>query len=519
MAYFHVDRARAYLESLGFTTILNRPIRVRANVDADDNSYYDPATGEMGLGAGGTDDGEDADVIVHEYGHAIQDDQVRNFGATPEGGAMGEGFGDYLAAAMSLAVTPNEEAAVCLAEWDALGFARPENCLRRLDRDPSVEQVNAPPCSGEVHCAGEAWSAALWDIRAALGGAVADRLVIQSHFSLTAISGFQEGSRALLAADQAVSGGANQAFLRSLLASRGLLDLERLDDTPSDATPLGIPGQAGGQVDGARDPHDVFRLELVAGRGVIVRATGTADVDLRLYAPGTTSLESGSVVGGSTTPGSGAESFAYRAGAGGTYFLDVAARTGAGTYTLETLSDLDGDTRPDNADNCPSLANFGQENRDGDANGDVCDPFPDDPANDVDRDGRGANTDNCPAVANPGQADWDRDRQGDACDRSSRVTVERLTVRRRTLTVTGTARPVDAEPSAWRLLVTRRICHGKRCRFVSEGERSGARRIGEGRLRLSVRLRRKGVYRVRIVLRDARYSVATSAFRQILIRR
>jgi len=39
-------------------------------------------------------------VIVHEYGHAIQDDQVPNFGLSSEGGAMGEGFSDYLAAAL-----------------------------------------------------------------------------------------------------------------------------------------------------------------------------------------------------------------------------------------------------------------------------------------------------------------------------------------------------------------------------------------------------------------------------------
>jgi hypothetical protein len=34
-------------------------------------------------------------VIVHELGHAIQDDQVPGFGNSEEGGAMDEGFGDY----------------------------------------------------------------------------------------------------------------------------------------------------------------------------------------------------------------------------------------------------------------------------------------------------------------------------------------------------------------------------------------------------------------------------------------
>jgi Zn-dependent metalloprotease len=47
------------------------------------------------------DDAEDADVIVHEYGHAIQADQVPGFGAGGDAGGMGEGFGDYLAGTIS----------------------------------------------------------------------------------------------------------------------------------------------------------------------------------------------------------------------------------------------------------------------------------------------------------------------------------------------------------------------------------------------------------------------------------
>ncbi|MBA2256508.1 MAG: M36 family metallopeptidase [Thermoleophilaceae bacterium] len=229
MAYFHVDRAQQYIRGLGFTNVFARPLTVHANDFSDDNSYFDPFTDEIALGSGGVDDGEDGEVILHEYGHAIQDDQVEGFGWSAEGGAMGEGFGDYLAAAIAATYAANPELDPCVAEWDSLGYQNPRSCLRRTDRDLTAEQVAGPPCFGEVHCAGEAWSAALWDIRSQLGGAVADRLVIQSHFSLTATADFHEGSAALLGADGALNGGAHQAFLRNLLSSRGLLDLERLD--------------------------------------------------------------------------------------------------------------------------------------------------------------------------------------------------------------------------------------------------------------------------------------------------
>ena len=51
-----------------------------ADAFRDDNSFYSPATRRIKYGSGGVDDAEDADVILHEYGHAMQDDQVRGFG-------------------------------------------------------------------------------------------------------------------------------------------------------------------------------------------------------------------------------------------------------------------------------------------------------------------------------------------------------------------------------------------------------------------------------------------------------
>ena len=64
---------------------------------------------------------------------------------------------------------------------------------------------------------------------------------------------------------------------------------------------------------------------------------------------------------------------------------------------MTTPNDLDGDTIPNAADNCPMVANTDQHDHDGDQIGDVCD--------------------NCPHVANPGQlAVLDNDLVGDACD-------------------------------------------------------------------------------------------------------
>ena len=100
-------------------------------------------------------------------------------------------------------------------------------------------------------------------------------------------------------------------------------------------------------------------------------------------------------------------------------------------------ADLDTDEVPDGRDNCPGVENPDQTNRDGDAQGDACDPCPDDPLDDQDWDGICDGTDpcplnslnddedndgvcrsedNCPALFKPDQANRDGDDSGDACD-------------------------------------------------------------------------------------------------------
>ncbi len=87
----------------------------------------------------------------------------------------------------------------------------------------------------------------------------------------------------------------------------------------------------------------------------------------------------------------------------GPYCYEVVARSGQdaegyffGNHQQAPATDTDGDGVPDSRDNCPSVANPGQEDGDSDGIGDACD--------------------NCPTVANPDQADDDHDGVGDACE-------------------------------------------------------------------------------------------------------
>src|SRR5580765_5570825 len=188
MAYYWVTQAQRYIQGLGFGTsrrgINDHPQAVRLNQLGADNSFAtDHPKNELRFGKGGVDDAEDAEVILHEYGHAIHFSQNFSF-ASEEAGAISEGFGDYWAVtvsdvvARSLGVT-NREPLPCVADWDSTSYtAGPTHCLRRVDLD-----LHYPTdLNGEVHHDGQIWSRALWDIRQSLGNIKADTVILQGSF-------------------------------------------------------------------------------------------------------------------------------------------------------------------------------------------------------------------------------------------------------------------------------------------------------------------------------------------------
>jgi Zn-dependent metalloprotease len=223
MAYFHIDRMQRYIQSPGFKNVNHRPIPVNIAGQTDDNSFYSPANKSLSFGTGGVDDAEDAEIILHEYGHSIQDAQVPGFGASKEAGAMGEGFGDYLAASFFNDAKP-AHLQNCVGSWDATAYSKDDPpCLRRLDSKKRYPK----DIDGEVHDDGEIWSACLWQIRHAMGRKAADKLILSHHFLLQKDASFEDAAEALIQADQQLNGGANGAAIRDVFIRRGILGSAR----------------------------------------------------------------------------------------------------------------------------------------------------------------------------------------------------------------------------------------------------------------------------------------------------
>jgi subtilisin-like proprotein convertase family protein len=211
MTYFHIDQSQRYMQSLGFIGtrgIQALPIEVDSNgVNGDDNSYFQPSTNRLSFGHGCVDDNEDADVILHEYGHAI------HFGINPswssgDTGAIGEGFGDYWAASYSLSSSqgaqffPNQ-----IYSWDGHGEGSPCWPGRILNAmaarfDPSRHYAAHMTIDGGFQ-SDELWSTPLFQSLLALRNLGVSRedvdtIILQAQFGLGAEVTMRDMGQAIL---------------------------------------------------------------------------------------------------------------------------------------------------------------------------------------------------------------------------------------------------------------------------------------------------------------------------------
>lgn len=243
MGYFWINQAQEYLQSLGFggdlPGVMDEPLDLRINQYGGDNSFQTTKPFRITLGKGGVDDAEDAEVIVHEYGHAVHADQVPGFGEGLDAGAIGEGFSDYLGVSVGLdaaqqygwpvrAAHPYEaergwDPRACVADWDATSYsASPVKCLRRMDQNFTLATR-----FNQVHRDGMIWSRALWDIRNGYerlrsGVRGWDTTLIASQFDYAADTSFQAAAKATYEKALARDGSRAAKLVKDAFADRGI---------------------------------------------------------------------------------------------------------------------------------------------------------------------------------------------------------------------------------------------------------------------------------------------------------
>ena len=215
-AFYHINQFHAYMSGIGFKNLVNYPIEMDTHaLMGDDNSMFVSSTSppQLLFGQGGVDDAEDADVVIHEYGHAI------SFSASPntlfgnERDALDEGCGDYFAASYSRSIKA--------FHWDHI-FTWDGHNEFWAGRTAITSKKYPLGLVGEAHGDGEIWASALMSIWDKIGRKNTDKLVLESMYSYAGDMRMCDAARLILQMDSMMNHYANYANIYTSLDAYGL---------------------------------------------------------------------------------------------------------------------------------------------------------------------------------------------------------------------------------------------------------------------------------------------------------
>lgn len=248
--YYHIDRFRqefiANLDdgSLDFTRITahaHTPIQdLNGDGILDPNAWFNRGTQALYFNdehalAGTRDFAKEDKVVYHEYSHAVIYDVESGIRSErSEEGAISEGVADYFAGAHS-------------GRSIILDYAAPF-AIRNME-NPGIDHhddLSTDLITGEVneaaHIGGEFFSAILWDLRGRMSATEADFLAYDALFRVTSNPDFLAFRDAMMTADDAAYGGANNGTIEDTFADWGVV-------TPLEVSISGVsfidPGEEG----------------------------------------------------------------------------------------------------------------------------------------------------------------------------------------------------------------------------------------------------------------------------------
>jgi hypothetical protein len=264
-AYYHITAFQAYIQSLGFNNLVNYPISIDTHaLSGSDNSNFNPASSppRLSFGEGGVDDAEDADVIIHEYGHAIMHSAAPGTNNGTERKALDEAVGDYFASSYSRALNPFGWDRVF--SWDGHNEFWAGRSTISTDHYPEDLNMN-------LYSDADIWSATLMQIWGDIGREVTDAIMMQAAFSFFEGMSMSQAAVIFIQADTVLFGGSHFTPIRQRMYDRGLIpwnvDVAQTVDRPYQV--LGMSGYAAGTDD------LVIRLaDSKAGRFDVIDALG-----------------------------------------------------------------------------------------------------------------------------------------------------------------------------------------------------------------------------------------------------
>ena len=239
--FYHINTYQQHIQDLGFNNLVNYQISVDVHaLNGADNSNFNNSHSppRLSFGDGGVDDAEDADVIIHEYGHAIMHSAAPGTNGGTERRALDEGIGDYFAASYSRHLS--EYGWQRVYSWDG---------HNEFWNGRVVESSKHYPENlvGNIYADAEIWSSTLMQIWGDIGRDKTDRIMLQSAYSYAEGMSMPDAAQLFLNAEQALYGGQYEWQVRHRMFERGLISELSVDEQES--TPFkvfGTEGFAGG---------------------------------------------------------------------------------------------------------------------------------------------------------------------------------------------------------------------------------------------------------------------------------
>jgi hypothetical protein len=281
-AYFHIHHAQERFDQLGFAHWRSRALAYDAHGTLADQSSFIPSEvfPRLSFGDGGIDDAEDADVVVHEYGHALSSlaSPNSNFGA--ERASLEEGMCDFLAIAHSRHFSSfNRET---IFDWD--GHNEFWN-----GRSLSDQRSYPSDLVHDIYADGVLWASALGEVADLIGLEVTEQLMLHS-LQAWYINMHMSDAAALFLASDSVLFNAEHAELASLVfCARGLLS--GCEDTLLSELPLTEP-YIGNSYDFAFNHEQLYlypnstqllRLRVISSEGRLMWEKDVSSFEGRFY--------------------------------------------------------------------------------------------------------------------------------------------------------------------------------------------------------------------------------------------
>ena len=207
-AFYHLSEMKKQLQEYGFNDAVNYQIRVDADgARGIDNSFFHPHDYERGedesastlefgayVSSSAYDhvpDAEDAEVLIHEYTHAIINSYARER-ISMERMCLEEALADYIAVSYATAINPYNWEKVF--KWDAHNeywegrYAISNKCYTNLYFSNNRDHIDI-------------WLAPLMDLYFEIGREETDKLVLHSLVALDANTTMNQAAKIILAMD------------------------------------------------------------------------------------------------------------------------------------------------------------------------------------------------------------------------------------------------------------------------------------------------------------------------------